>query len=176
MDRLTAAALCRNSAIYLQFNYCVLPAKSWVRPFEQVDRIGEERFKMRTRALTYSLSFISATALAAAAGWLTYKHDFVVREGLGEQWSALRLMDEFPAKGRRPLDSDAAAFLSNNALDKALQQLVGATVDVPAEKVGGVSATIEDVRIQPGIEASISPTTGSPGARDQEMSTGQKIK
>lgn len=44
---------------------------------------------MRMRALTYSLSFISATALAAAAGWLTYKPDFVVRERLGGQWRAL---------------------------------------------------------------------------------------
>ncbi|HEY8263235.1 MAG TPA: hypothetical protein VIG26_02645 [Methyloceanibacter sp.] len=106
---------------------------------------------MRTRALTYSLWFVSAIALAAAAGWLTYEHDIVVRERLGGQWSALTLMDEFLAKGRRPQDSDAAAFLSNSALDKALQQLVGATVDVPTEKVGGVSATIEDVRILPGV-------------------------
>lgn len=129
----------------------MLPAKSWVRPFERVDRVGEKRSKMRTRGLTYSLCFVSATALAAAAGWLTYEHDFVVRERLGGQWGALTLMDEFLAKGRRPQDSDAAAFLSNNALDKALQQLVGATVDLPAAKVGGVSATVEDIRIEPGI-------------------------
>ncbi|WP_316196000.1 hypothetical protein [Bradyrhizobium sp. SZCCHNRI3052] len=106
---------------------------------------------MRTRVQTYSLCFASVAALAAAAGWLTYEHDFVVRERLAGQWSALTLMDEFLEKGRRPQDSDAAAFLSNNALDNALQQLVGATVDVPAEKVGGVSATIENVRIRPNI-------------------------
>lgn len=106
---------------------------------------------MKTRALTSSLGLVSAIAVSAAAGWLTYKHDFVVRDRLGGQWSALTLMDEFLAKGRRPQDSDAAAFLSNSALDKALQQLVGATVEIPAETIGGLTATVESVRIQPGI-------------------------
>ncbi|VIO69478.1 hypothetical protein [Bradyrhizobium ivorense] len=106
---------------------------------------------MRMRVLVSSAGLVAAIGVATSAGWLTYKHDFVMRERLGAEWTALTLMDEALANGRRPQAADAAAFLSNNALDGALQQLVGATVDVPAEKVGGVAATIEGVRIKPGI-------------------------
>ncbi|MBV9065829.1 MAG: hypothetical protein JO004_08680 [Methylobacteriaceae bacterium] len=106
---------------------------------------------MRTRALVSSVGLLAAIGVATSASWLTYKHEFVTRERLGAEWTALTLMDEALANGRRPQAADAAAFLSNKALDGALQQLVGATVDVPAEKFGGIAATIEGVRIKPGI-------------------------
>lgn len=106
---------------------------------------------MGTRALVSSVGLVAAIGVATSASWLTYKHDFVMRERLGAEWTALTLMDEALANGRRPQAADAAAFLSNKALDGALQQLVGATVEVPAEKVGGIAATIEGIRIKPGI-------------------------
>lgn len=106
---------------------------------------------MRKRALVSSVGLVAAIGVATSASWLTYKHYFVMRERRGAEWTALTLTDEALAHGRRPQAADAAAFLSNKALDGALQQLVGATVDVPAEKVGGIAATIEGVRIKPGI-------------------------
>jgi hypothetical protein len=106
---------------------------------------------MRTRALVSSVGLVAAIGVATSVSWLTYKHDFVMRERMGAEWTALTLMDQALANGRRPQAADAAVFLSNKALDGALQQLVDATVDVPAEKVGGIAATIEGIRIKPGI-------------------------
>lgn len=106
---------------------------------------------MKKLTLVSSVGLAAAIGIATSASWLTYKHDFVMRERRGAEWTALTLMDEALANGRRPQAADAAAFLSNKALDGALQQLVGATVDVPAEKVGGIAATIEGVRIKLGI-------------------------
>ncbi|VIO68802.1 hypothetical protein CI1B_23650 [Bradyrhizobium ivorense] len=106
---------------------------------------------MKKLTLVSSVGLAAAIGVATSASWLTYKHDFVMRERLGAEWTALALMDEALANGRRPQAADAAAFLSNKALNGALQQLVGATVHVPAEKVGGIAATIEEIRIKPGI-------------------------
>ncbi|MGY2932796.1 hypothetical protein ACVWZ6_002398 [Bradyrhizobium sp. GM6.1] len=134
----------RPVVVHLQFNSYMLWAKCR-------DHRGGERSDMRTRAIVSSVGLVTAVGLATTASWLTYKHNFVMRERLGAEWTALALMDEALSNGLRPQAADAAAFLSNKALDGALQQLVGATVDVPAEKVGGIAATIEGIRIKPGI-------------------------
>ena len=104
---------------------------------------------MRAVSLVSGVVGVGAAA-ALAVGWVTYEHEIVVRARAGAEYGALKLMADALQSGQRPMNSDAAVFLSNAVLDRAMKQLVGATITPPA-KYGDLKVTIKDVRARPAV-------------------------
>lgn len=103
------------------------------------------------RAGRLLLSMFVAVLIAIGASWITYKHDYVVHERAAAEWVALTLTDQALTKAQSPQNADAAVFLSNTVIDKALKHLAGTTIAPPVSKFGDLIITVEDARIQPSL-------------------------
>jgi hypothetical protein len=99
------------------------------------------------RAGRLLLGLLVAVLIALGASWATYKRDYVVHERAAAEWVALTLTDQALAKGAQPQNADAAVFLSNAVIDKALKQLAGTTIKPPVSKVGDLTITVEGGRV-----------------------------
>ena len=103
------------------------------------------------RAGRLLISLLVAALIAVGASWLTYKHDYVVHERAAAEWVGLALAKQAVASVQQPQNADAAMFLSNDVIGKALKQLVGTTITPPASKFGDLKVTVTDVRLQPSL-------------------------
>lgn len=104
---------------------------------------------MRPVSLALTVLGVGAAA-AVGAFWATFARDVVLRQRAAVEWTGLTQTIESLHAGHRPLDSDAATFVSNKAVEQALKLLVGATVTTPvATTYGDVKIDIKDVGLQP---------------------------
>jgi hypothetical protein len=92
------------------------------------------------------LGLVVAVLIAVGASWATFKHDYVVHQRDAVQWTALTLTQQAVSKTPGPADADAALYLSNAAIDQALKQLVGTTIQPSAGKPSAFVVTVTDAR------------------------------
>ncbi len=101
---------------------------------------------MRAGRLLFGL--VVAVLIAVGASWATFKHDYVVHQREAVQWTALTLTKQTASRTPRPADADAALYLSNAAIDQALKQMVGTTIQPPAGAPGAFIVTVDNARVR----------------------------
>jgi hypothetical protein len=143
--------LCLNRAILHEaFNtlpsFSVQPALLCAGQMKTASTQGEDCMRAK-RVIVGSL--IVGTAGAVSAAGLTHEREIVLEQRAKAEWAALSLMNQSLRDGQAPLKTDAAVFLSNSVIDKALKQLIGATITSPAAE--DLKIVVKDVRSQPSV-------------------------